>query len=255
MDIYLIIFFIIGLVLGSFYNVVGLRLPKKESIIFPSSHCVKCNHKLKWYELIPVISYIFLKGRCKNCKEKISIMYPVVELFTGILFALSYYSFGLNLSIIPALLTSSIFSIIVVSDLNYYIISDSIIVIYGILMFIYNIIAKGFLNACTYALYGFIMFIFMYLLMKFGNYIFKEESLGGGDIKLMGVLGQLFNPFMSFFSLALGSLIAIPSSLFFNIKKKDKTIPFGPFIVAGFLIMMFSKLNFNEILDYFTIVK
>lgn len=147
-------------------------------------------------------------------------MYPVVELISGILFALSYYSFGLTLSIIPALLTSSIFVIIVVSDLNYYIIPDSILAIYGILMFIYNIISKGFLEACTYVVYGLIMFIFMYLLMKLGNFLFKEESLGGGDIKLMGVLGQLFNPFMSFISLALASLIAIPSSLFFNIKRK-----------------------------------
>ena len=255
MTIYLILFFIIGLLFGSFYNVVGLRLPKKESIIYPSSHCPKCNHKLSWYELIPVLSYIFLKGKCKNCKEKISIMYPVMELISGILFALSYYSFGLTLSIIPALLTSSIFVIIVVSDLNYYIIPDSILVVYGILMFIYNIISKGFLDACTYVVYGLIMFIFMYLLMKLGNFLFKEESLGGGDIKLMGVLGQLFNPFMSFISLALASLIAIPSSLFFNIKKKDNIIPFGPFITGGFLIMLFSKLDLQTILDFLTFTK
>lgn len=255
MTIYLILFFITGLLFGSFYNVVGLRLPKKESIIYPSSHCPKCNHKLSWYELIPVLSYIFLKGKCKNCKEKISIMYPVMELISGILFALSYYSFGLTLSIIPALLTSSIFVIIVVSDLNYYIIPDSILVVYGILMFIYNIISKGFLDACTYVVYGLIMFIFMYLLMKLGNFLFKEESLGGGDIKLMGVLGQLFNPFMSFISLALASLIAIPSSLFFNIKKKDNIIPFGPFITGGFLIMLFSKLDLQTILDFLTFTK
>ncbi len=255
MTIYLILFFITGLLFGSFYNVVGLRLPKKESIIYPSSHCPKCNHKLSWYELIPVLSYIFLKGKCKNCKEKISIMYPVMELISGILFALSYYSFGLTLSIIPALLTSSIFVIIVVSDLNYYIIPDSILAIYGILMFIYNIISKGFLDACTYVVYGLIMFIFMYLLMKLGNFLFKEESLGGGDIKLMGVLGQLFNPFMSFISLALASLIAIPSSLFFNIKKKDNIIPFGPFITGGFLIMLFSKLDLQTILDFLTFTK
>ena len=122
-------------------------------------------------------------------------------------------------------------------------------------MFIYNIISKGFLDACTYVVYGLIMFIFMYLLMKLGNFLFKEESLGGGDIKLMGVLGQLFNPFMSFISLALASLIAIPSSLFFNIKKKDNIIPFGPFITGGFLIMLFSKLDLQTILDFLTFTK
>lgn len=254
MVLYLIIFFIFGLVFGSFYNVVGIRLCENESLFFPSSHCTKCNHKLKWYELIPVFSYIFLKGRCKNCKEKISILYPVIELFTGILFALSYYSFGLNIEIIPALLTSSIFVIIIVSDLNYYIIPDEVVITYGILMFLYNIIANGFLNACTFVLYGLVMFTFMFLLMKLGNFLFKEESLGGGDIKLMGVLGQLFNPFMSFVSLTIGTLIALPGSVFFNIKKKDKVIPFGPFIVGGFLIMIFTKLDMKTVLEFLTYV-
>ena len=246
--VYIIIFFVFGLAFGSFYNVVGFRLGKNENIIFPSSHCMECNHKLKFYENIPIVSYIFLKGRCKNCKEKISILYPVVELFTGILFALSYYSFGFSIEIIPALLI-----IVIVTDLSYYIILDSILVIFGVLMFIYNIITMGFLNACTYVLFGFVMFAFMFILMKLGNFLFKEESLGGGDIKLMGVLGMSMNPLLSFCALTIGAISAIPGSLYFYLKKQENKIPFGPFIVAGFLIILFTKVDIQSIIDFVTI--
>ena len=87
-----IVFFLLGMILGSFYNVVGYRLCKNESIIKPGSHCPKCNHKLSFLELIPVFSYVFLKGRCKACKEKISLFYPLIEFFTGLLFATCFYS-------------------------------------------------------------------------------------------------------------------------------------------------------------------
>ena len=91
---YLISFFLIGAVLGSFYNVLGSRIPKGESIVKPRSHCEKCGHILKWYELIPVFSFLFLRGRCSKCKVKLSWLYPFSEVFCGILFAISYYSYG-----------------------------------------------------------------------------------------------------------------------------------------------------------------
>lgn len=249
---YTILFFVFGLVFGSFYNVVGLRLCKGESLISPPSHCVKCNHKLSPLELIPVFSYIFLKGKCKKCHEKISIMYPIIELITGTLFALSFYCFGFSNELILALLLSSLFVIVIVTDLNYYIILDSVLVVFGVLVFAYNIVTKGFMDACTYVLFGFIMFLFMFLLMKLGNVLFKEECLGGGDIKLLGVLGMTFSVFMSFISLSVGALLALPSSLYFYFKKKDKIVPFGPFIIAGFLIMLFMQTNSREIIDFFT---
>lgn len=250
--VYKIIFFIFGLVFGSFYNVVGLRLCKNESLVYPPSHCDNCNHKLKFYENIPVLSYIFLKGKCKKCKKKISIFYPVIELITGILFALSYHSFGISWELIIAILTCSIFSVIIVTDLNYYIIPDSILIIYTVLIFIINTISKGFVEACKYSVYGLLMFILMFLLMKLGNALFKEESLGGGDIKLMGALGTTMIPFLSFSSLTLGAILALPISIYIYIKNKDKVIPFGPFIIAGFLIIMFTKIDFNEIINMLT---
>ena len=91
-----IFIFILGLLLGSFYNVVGIRLLKNESIISPRSHCRKCNHQLSWYENIPIISFVFLLGKCKKCKKPISFIYPAMELLTGILFLLSYLLFGIT---------------------------------------------------------------------------------------------------------------------------------------------------------------
>ena len=247
-----IVFFVIGLVFGSFYNVVGLRLCNNENLLFPGSHCPKCNHKLKPYELIPVLSYIFLKGRCKKCKEKISIMYPFIELCTGILFAVSFYRYGFNIELVLALLLSSLFMIIVVTDLNYYIIPDSIIVVFGILIFIYNIVSKGIIDACTYAVYGLMMFLLIYLLMKLGNALFKKESLGGGDIKLMGILGMINKPLVSVTALTIAAFVALPCSVYFLKKNKDKVIPFGPFIVVGFLLIMFFGIDVKDIIEFLT---
>ena len=94
MELILIYIFIAGIFIGSFYNVVALRRVRNESIVFPGSHCMNCNHKLNWYELIPVFSYLFLRGKCKKCKNHISIQYPLIELMTRILFALRFYIFG-----------------------------------------------------------------------------------------------------------------------------------------------------------------
>lgn len=250
---YYVLFFILGLIFGSFYVNTGIRLCKKESIIYPPSHCDNCNHRLKFYELIPVFSYIFLKGKCKVCKKTISITYPVLELLTGALFLLSFHVFGFDIKILLALILSSVFILIVATDLNYYIIPDSILGITGILICLYNILDKGLNQAAIYIVYGLIMFIFMYCLMLVGNYIFKKESLGGGDVKLLGVLGISFTPMLSFISLTLGAFLALIPALYFSIKTKDNIIPFGPFIVAAFLIVFYAKVDANTIINLFTI--
>ena len=100
--------FIVGLALGSFYNVVGFRVPKKESIIFPGSNCSKCKHHLSWYENIPLISYLFLKGKCRHCKMSISLIYPIMELLTAILFLVSYYLFGFSADFLIAIVVASL---------------------------------------------------------------------------------------------------------------------------------------------------
>lgn len=250
---YTIIFFIFGLVFGSFYNVVGFRLCKGESLTKPRSHCQNCMHELKWYELIPVFSYIFLRGRCKCCKQKISLFYPLMETFSGILFAVSFYSFGFSYDLLLALFLSSMFIIIMVTDLNYYIIPDEVNLVFGMLILIVSFLKYGFTGGLLHLLYGFLMFVAMYLLMLLGNFLFKEESLGGGDIKLMFVLGMIFSLPLDFISLTLGAMLALPISCYFYFFHKDKVLPFGPFLVAGFLIIFFLKLDLSFFLELFAL--
>ena len=122
-----VIIFILGLIFGSFFNVVGLRIPKKQSIVYPNSHCPRCQHELAWYENIPVVSYLFLRGKCHHCHMKISPIYPVFELITGSLFAFSFVQFGFTREFIIAILFISLLVIITVSDIHYMIIPDQVL--------------------------------------------------------------------------------------------------------------------------------
>lgn len=248
---FIIIFFILGCVFGSFYNVVAFRVSKKESIIKPKSHCPKCNHILRFYELIPVISYLIQKGKCRNCHEKISLFYPLMEIFSGILFSISFYSFGFSYDLLMALALSSMFIIIIVTDLNYYIIPDEINIAFSIIIFIINIlIHSSILEALKYSAFGLIMFLFMYALMIIGNFLFKQESLGGGDVKLLFVLGMTSPIILSFFGITLAAFLALPISIYLYLRHKDKVLPFGPFLVAGFLIIYLLKIDVSDIYNF-----
>ena len=234
-----IFIFIIGIIFGSFYNVVGLRLPDGESIIKPGSHCPKCNHKLSWYENIPVLSYIFLKGKCKNCKQKISFIYPAIELLTGVLFTASYIIFGLTYEFAIALILSSLVSIIFVSDSKYMIINDSPLIISGILITIIKII--GLKETIYSILSGLLIFIIVYLLMLLGNFLFKKESLGGGDIKLSFIAGLTLGPILGVFYIILASFLAFPYAMYISVKGEEGMLPFGPFLVTSMLLLYFNS--------------
>lgn len=252
--IYIIFFFILGCVLGSFYNVVGFRLSTNGSLINPkNSYCPNCKKTLRWIDLIPILSFLFLKGKCRYCGKKISIFYPLVEFFTGALFAVSYYSFGFSYDLLISLLLVSYFSIVIVSDLNYYIIPDQVTFVIGILIIIVNVLKYGFVPSLNYLFYGIIMFLFMYLVGLLGNFLFKEEALGGGDIKLLFVLGLTLPLMLSFIGIILATVLAFPISLYLVIRHKDKIIPFGPFLIAAFLLLFLLKIDVNQILNLFTI--
>ena len=248
---YLISFFMIGAVLGSFYNVLGIRIVKHESIIMHRSHCDKCGHILKWYELIPILSFVFLRGRCRECKTKLSWLYPFSELFCGILFAISYYSFGFSWNLIISLTLSSLLIIVTVSDLTYMIIPNRFIIIPSVIILLVKLIGFGLTTFLTSLLYGIISFAIMFFIMKFGTYIFKKEALGGADVKLMFVVGICVEPFLSLIVIIIASVIALPVSLLLLYKEKENIIPFGPFIVIGLLIVYFTKLNAINIINTF----
>ena len=247
---WLVSFFVIGCLLGSFYNVVGLRIPNDESIIFPNSHCTRCGHELKWYELIPIFSYLFLRGKCRNCKEKISIMYPLIELFTGIIFMISYYSFGFSYELFLALIMTSLLIVVIVSDVNYMIIPDSFIIIPSVLIIIIQFLKNGLIDGFIAIGYGVISFGILYLIMLIGNKIFKKECLGGADIKLFFVVGLVFPPLIAMLVLIVACFIALPVSLILYFKNKENIIPFGPFIVISMLLVYFTKLDFEKIINF-----
>lgn len=244
-----IAFFAFGSVLGSFYNVLGLRIPNNESVVFPSSHCPNCGHYLNWYELIPILSFVFLKGKCSNCKKKISWLYPFNEFFCGLLFAISYYSFGLTWELVIALVISSLLILVIASDMTYMIIPDRFTVISSIIIIIVKLFDVGLYETFTSLLSGLLSFGLMFAIMKLGNIMFRKESLGGADIKLMFVVGLVLDPLLALLVIVIASLIALPSSLYIYFKNSEHVIPFGPFIVIGLLIIYFLKINITDLIS------
>lgn len=246
----LIIFFIFGTVMGSFYTVVGLRLPKNENFTTTKSHCDSCGHELKMIEMIPLISYIIQRGRCRYCKKKIDVLFPYMEFFTGLLYCVAYYSFGFSLELLLAIGVISLFMIVIVSDLTYFIIPDQVLIFFSIYFFIIQILLLGFKGAILKVLSAIFLFGIMYLIMLLGNKLFKKESLGGGDIKMMFVFGLVLDPLLGVFSIFLGSLIALPVSILLLKKNKEKIIPFGPFLLIAFNIIFFTKITSQTIITW-----
>lgn len=248
-----VVMFIIGTIFGSFYNVVGYRIPKGESIITPSSHCTNCGHKLKFYELIPVLSYIFLKGKCRKCGSKISPFYMIFEIISGLLFMFTYMSFGFTLDFIIGIIFISMMIIITVSDILYMIISDEILLFFGTCIFISIFLIYGFEDALSSLINGIISFLIMYLIKIIGDHIFKRESMGGGDIKLMFVSGMVLTFPISSLSIFIGSFIGIIPALVLSNKFPDRVIPFGPLLAIGSVILLLLHVDVNTIIKFYNL--
>lgn len=237
MDVILLYLFIVGLFFGSFYNCVANRLSNNESIIKPGSHCENCKRKLAWYELIPVFSYLFLGGKCKKCKIKLSIWYPLTEVFTGILFATSYLIFGFSIETLISISIASVLIITFISDCKYYVILDEVIIIGLILLTVLMYFNTG-LYGVMCGMRGAIYLGSVMLIIKLtGDKAFKTESLGWGDVKLSLIAGFILGIKLGTVYIFLGSLIAIPFALVFSYKSNSRIIPFGPFLSISLLII------------------
>lgn len=256
---YAVVFFIFGLLFGSFYNVVAYRIPKKESIVFPSSHCTSCGHKLTPIELIPVVSYCIQRGKCKHCKEPYSSFYTWFELLTGILFMISYLIFGFSLELAISLIFVSVCDIVIITDYQSMIILDEVLIVSAILilltLFVGNIITSDVLKAIKitgiHLLSGIGAFITMYLIKIIGDFMFKKESMGGGDIKLLGLFGLAIGYSNAIISIFLGSIIGLPITLLIMKVKKGQEFPFGPFLVVAALILWFTKFDILSFLKMY----
>ncbi|MFJ8063141.1 prepilin peptidase [Psychrobacillus sp. NPDC096426] len=237
MDIVItILFFIYGIVFGSFFNVVGLRVPIGESIVKPPSHCMVCDRNLTIVDLVPVFSYLFLKGKCRGCGTKIHWMYPVMEFATGLLFAFAYSQLGFSLELIAGILFISMLVIITVSDLAYMLIPNKILLFFLIPLIIVRIVSPLTLwwDSWLGAIVGFGLLFLIAVLSKGG--------MGGGDIKLFFVIGIVLGLIPTLLTLFLASIIGTVFGVIAlkKAKKGRKTpIPFGPSIAIAAIISYF----------------
>lgn len=247
--LYLIIFFILGTVLGAIYTVIGLKLPNNEKIVVKRK-CKKCHHELSIKDLIPLVSYTLSKGRCRHCKGKIDILFPYMEFFTGLLFSVAYYSFGFSYQLLIALGMISLLMTIVVSDLTYLIIPDEILIVASIYFLVIQFLDLGLKGAISHLLSGVFLFTIMYTVMLIGNKALKKESMGGGDIKMMFVFGLVLEPLLGTLTIFLGSLFALPMSLYLMKRNNEKVIPFGPFLLIAFVFIYFTKMTPDSLMKF-----
>lgn len=235
------IFLVVGLLLGSFGNVLIHRMPLDQSVVLPRSHCVNCKKPIAWYDNIPVFSWIVLRAQCRNCQQKISWRYPLVELLTGLLFLGVYLKYGTSYLAFEYCLLS--FGLVVVSfiDFDHYIIPDEMSlggIVVGLICAAINP-ERHFLDALLGVLAGGgTLWAVAWVYWK----IRKEEGMGGGDIKLLAWIGSILGwvsiPFVILSSSILGSIVGI--ILMLAVKKELKSaIPFGPYISLGALIYIF----------------
>lgn len=248
-----ILFFIFGTIFGSFYNVVGSRLPNGESIVKPRSHCTNCNHELQFYELIPLLSFLIQGAKCRVCKAKLSWSYFFYEFATGLLFAFSYLSFGFSWELLLSLTFMSALMIVIISDIEYFIIPDEVIVISSIMIVIELFLIYDLRTALLHIVSGACAFIIMYLVKCFGDFLFKKESMGGGDIKLLFVIGLVIGFKMSIITIFLASIIGLPISVLILWIKKTNIIPFGPFLSIAAMILFLLHIDFPAVLRFILI--
>ena len=244
------LFFLYGVIIGSFLNVCILRIPRNETIVTTPSHCMTCGHKLAWYDLFPLFSYLFLGGKCRYCKAKISWQYPLVEFLNGVLYLLVFLVMGIGTNVIGTVyvIIVCIFlsTMLVLSgiDITHQIVPDKI----NLFIFILGVIVTilDYQNWPTHIIGLFAVSVPLFILLLFGG-------MGGGDVKLYAASGLLIGWKLALLSIMLASVFGAIASVILLIigKAKDggKTrIPFVPFIALSMLVVV---LWGNDIINWY----
>ena len=247
---FLLITALFGAIIGSFLNVVILRLPEEDtSIAFPASHCPKCLKTLSWYENIPILSYIALRGKCSHCKTSISFQYPLVEILTSLLAAAICYTFNFSIEAVAYFLFGAALLVIIFIDIHHQIIPDIISlpgIILGFLFSFINISVTWQSSLIGLLLGGGVLYTiaFLYSVLR------KQDGMGGGDIKLLAMIGAWLGwqslPFVILVSSASGSIIGL-IAMKWQKKGGSTRIPFGPFLSFAALVYTF----YSEKILYF----
>tara|TARA_Y100001935_G_scaffold171677_1_gene141688 strand:+ start:44 stop:808 length:765 start_codon:yes stop_codon:yes gene_type:complete len=247
---------ILGGLWGSFANVCIYRLPMNKGVVSGRSFCPKCKKLITWKDNIPVISFLILNGKCRNCKKKISPQYIITELITIIYFLFVYYLFGISITTLLFFVLGLSFVIIFFIDLKHYIIPNVLTFSLMIIGFLksfdpnLNPIFPNFINSLIGGIFGYLI---IWSIIYFYKQIRNKEGMGLGDAKLLSAIGFWFGwisiPFVIFLSSIIALLFVIPS-LIKKSKKLSSQIPFGPYIIIGTLIYLIFESNIQSIIFY-----
>lgn len=246
-----VLVFILGAIIGSFLNVCICRIPKNESIVFPASHCPKCNKPIKWYDNIPIISYLLLHARCRNCKQHISLEYLLVESLNALIYTALYLNFGFSPLFFIWAFVMSILIVISFIDFHsceiYDVMSFGLIISGVVLSLVFPVLhnQSNHLHSLFISLKGAaVAGAMIFLLRIFGSMVFKKEAMGEGDIFLALGLGA-FSGWANFcFLLFAGSLVGLVIGIILRIIKGEEYIPFGPYLSIGMLCSIFFAKKF-----------
>lgn len=249
---YLIVF-IFGAIIGSFLNVCIYRLPLGRSIVTPHSYCPSCKHPIKWYDNVPLISYLVLLGRCRNCKKRIPVRYFIVELVTALSGCVLLYYFSLGAPFFAYALFTLMLITIIFIDIEHQEIPDVLsipgIFLGMILMTVLQLdssgsYARSLLNSALGVLAGGGS---MFLLGLIGEAVFKKEALGGGDVKLMAMIGAFLGWKLAGLTFFLAPVLGSGIGLFMKIRFKKEEIAYGPYLsIGGFISLLYG----DKILKY-----
>ena len=238
-----IMIFLIGISIGSFLNVCIHRIPKKEDIVFERSHCMSCGNVLKWYELIPLFSFLVQGGKCRNCKTKLSVQYPLIELLNGLIYVWIFMAKGFQPESILFCICASVLIVISVIDWRTYEIPFGCNIVIGILGIVRVILDLA--HWYDYVI-GFFAVSGLFLIIY---WITKGRGIGGGDIKLMAAAGLLLGWQNILLALMIGSIAGSVIHLaLMKIQGKDRVLAFGPYLAFGIFISM---LYGNDIITWY----
>ena len=263
MYLYLLLFFILGLICSFFIELLGYRLPLGDSIL-RKSYCDKCNHNLSLSEKIPIISFIIQRGRCKHCHQRISKLYLIIEIMTGVLFSLTYLSFHNDnlemLKIVFGLLFITSLIIIFYSDIKYMIIPDEVLIVFSSIIIllklfiqfqneeIINLMDLGY-SILDIIIDVAVVYLIMFAIKKIGDFVFKKESLGKGDLKMMAYIAIVMDFKLCIVIIFLASFIALPFAIISNLRKDKPMLPFGPCLAIATIILFLLQVDFNSLLE------
>ncbi|MFA6740705.1 MAG: prepilin peptidase [Arcobacteraceae bacterium] len=244
--------FIFGICIGSFLNVLILRLPKNESLMTARSHCPKCNHVIYWYHNIPLFSYLFLRAKCSYCGTKISFLYFFIELISGIITLALFLKLGLNQEFIFMVLLSYVLITLSFIDFKYKAVPDYLLLLVFIVSFFASTfsIIEAFKNAFLFSgAFILLNFVITFYIQNIKSRILKDESLktqealGEGDIPIIAMFGIILGINSGLIAIFLAAIFAIIPAIYSNFVKKDIQTPFIPYLILGFFTEYFFDLE------------